>query len=242
MKNLIIIVLVFNGLIGTALGQKSRLKHEMVFVEGGIFQMGSNSVASQESPGHSVTLSSFNIGKYEVTQAQWKAVMGTNHSNFSGCRECPVESVSWHEVQEFIKKLNVLTEKNYRLPTEAEWEFASRGGNRSMGFTYSGSNDLTSVGWYLENSERKTHPVGLKLANELGIYDMSGNVSEWCSDWFNVYSNDSETNPAGSITGKERIQRGGCWICFSEMCSVASRLGNLPEKGSFNNGFRIVLP
>ncbi len=221
--------------------QKS-FEPELVFVEGGTFQMGSSSGESDEKPVHSVTLSAFNIGKYEVTQAQWKAVMGSNPSYFSGCDNCPVENVSWNDVQEFILKLNAQTGKNYRLPTEAEWEYAARGGKQSRGYTYSGSNDLGSVAWYSDNSGSKTHAVGGKQANELGIYDMSGNVWEWCSDWYGNYNSYSETNPAGASSGQYRVLRGGSWFNNANFCRTAFRAWARSGLQAHNYGFRLVLP
>ena len=147
MKHLVAAMLFFIGTAESAVAQNDPLNHEMVFVEGGTFQMGSSSGDSDEKPVHTVTLSSFNIGKYEVTQAQWKAVMGSNPSYFKDCDQCPVEQVSWNDVQDFIRKLNAQTGKNYRLPTEAEWEYAAKGGKSSKGYTYSGSSDLISVAW-----------------------------------------------------------------------------------------------
>ncbi len=222
-------------------GKKS-FEPEMVFVEGGTFQMGSNSGESDEKPVHSVTLSAFNIGEYEVTQAQWKAVMGSNPSYFSGCDNCPVETVSWNDVQEFVRKLNAQTGKNYRLPTEAEWEYAARGGKQSKGYTYSGSNDLGSVAWYSDNSGSKTHGVGGKQANELGIYDMSGNVWEWCSDWYGNYSSYNETNPTGASSGNYRVLRGGGRYCDAGDCRTAGRVGVNPDFRIYYLGFRLVLP
>lgn len=222
-------------------GKKS-FEPEMVFVEGGTFQMGSSSGESDESPVHTVTLSGFNIGKYEVTQAQWKAVMGNNPSNFLGCDNCPVENVSWNDVQDFIRKLNAQTGKNYRLPTEAEWEYASKGGKQSRGYNYSGSNDLGSVAWNTDNSGSKTHAAGGKQANELGIYDMSGNVWEWCSDWYGNYNSYSETNPTGASSGQSRVLRGGSWINYANYCRTANRSRNYPDYRDINYGFRLVLP
>jgi formylglycine-generating enzyme required for sulfatase activity len=215
---------------------------EMVFVEGGTFQMGSESGDPDEKPVHVVTLSSFNMGKYEVTQAQWTAVMGSNPSYFLGCDNFPVEQVSWNDVQQYIQKLNAQTGKNYRLPTEAEWEYAAKGGKASRGYTYSGSNDISSVGWYTDNSGGKTHAVGTKQANELGIFDMSGNVWEWCSDWYGNYSSYSITNPTGSISGWARVLRGGSWPYPAVDCTTTHRNSSNPDN-SFNLvGFRLVLP
>ncbi|MDR1847375.1 MAG: formylglycine-generating enzyme family protein [Bacteroidales bacterium] len=225
---------------GKSQPQKSSLpKIEMVFVKGGTFSMGSNDGDSDEKPVHSVTVSGFYIGKYEVTQAQWKAVMGNNPSNFKG-DNLPVENVSWNDVQEFIRKLNAKTGKNYRLPTEAEWEFAARGGNSSNGYTYSGSNSIGSVAWYDGNSGNKTHSVGTKQANELGIYDMSGNAWEWCSDWYGGYSSGSQTNPRGANSGSYRVLRGGSWYYDSSFCRVAIRDYNTPDIRNYIIGFRLA--
>ena len=191
------------------------VRYEMVWVEGGTFRMGATSeqgsgIPDGEKPVHSVTLSGYYIGKTEVTQALWMAVMGSNPSRFKG-DYLPVEQVSWDDCQEFIRKLNALTGQNFRLPTEAEWEFACRGGNNSRGYKYSGSNDIDNVAWYDGNSGYKTHPVATKLPNELGIYDMTGNVWEWCSDWYGDYSSGAQTNPKGPYDGSARVYRGGSW-------------------------------
>jgi len=240
MRHLIAALLFSIGTVESAFAQKDPLHHEMIFVEGGTFQMGSSSWSLDEMPVHSVTLSAFNIGKYEVTQAQWKAVMGNNPSSFSGCEDCPVERVSWNDVQDFIRKLNAQTGKNYRLPTEAEWEYAAKGGKSSKGYTYSGSNDLNSVAWTIDNSGRKTHAVGGKQANELGVYDMAGNVWEWCSDWYGTYSSYNETNPTGASSGANRVLRGGGWNINADDCRSANRLGL--DNWYYNIGFRLVLP
>jgi formylglycine-generating enzyme required for sulfatase activity len=213
-----------------------------VFVEGGTFQMGSTTGDPDEQPVHSVTLSSFAIGKYEVTQAQWKTVMGVNPSTFSNCDECPVENVSWNDVQLFITKLNNLTGKIYRLPTEAEWEYAARGGKLSKGYTYSGSNTIDDVAWYTSNSSNTTHSVGQKIANELGIYDMTGNVWEWCSDWYGAYSSNSQTNPTGASSGTYRVMRGGSWDFFPQGSRVAYRGNRAPDARGDFIGFRVVFP
>ena len=242
MKNLILIVLFVIGILDTTVAQTALLRYEMIFVEGGTFQMGSSSGDSDEKPVHSVTLSGFNIGKYEVTQAQWTAVMGNNPSNFTGCDDCPVENVSWNDVQQYISKLNSQTGKNYRLPTEAEWEFSARGGKSSKGYTYSGSNDLNSVAWNIDNSGSKTHAVGGKQANELGVYDMTGNVWEWCSDWYGTYNSYSETNPTGASSGQIRVLRGGSWDSDADFFRTAFRDGSYPASRFNNGGFRLVLP
>lgn len=215
---------------------------EMVFVQGGIFQMGSNFGELNERPIHSTSLSAFYIGKFEVTQAQWIAIMGNNPAYFQNCQQCPVESVSWREVQEFITKLNSITGKKYRLPSEAEWEYAAKGGKSSIGYLYSGSNNLNSVAWYNENSDSKTHSVGSKQSNEIGLYDMTGNVMEWCADWYGNYSMKSLSNPVGPITGEYRILRGGSWRSFPTDCSTSFRQKNDLDSRQINCGFRLALP
>ena len=200
---------------------------EMVRVEGGTFTMGataeqSSDAYSNEYPTHQVTLSSYSIGKTEVTQALWQAVMGSNPSYLKGSN-LPVENVSWEECQTFIRKLNALTGKKFRLPTEAEWEFAARGGNNNRGYKYSGSNTLANVAWYNDNSADKTHPVATKASNELGIYDMTGNVDEWCNDWYSYYTSASQTNPTGPNSGTDRVYRGGSWYFSARYCRVSFR-------------------
>ena len=193
-----------------------------------------------EEPAHSVTLSSFYIGKYEVTQSLWEAVMGSNPSNRKG-DNLPVENVSWNDCQTFLRKLNAMTGKNFRLPTEAEWEFAARGGNRSRGYQYSGSNVFSDVAWYDDNSRRKTHNVGTKAPNELGIYDMSGNVWEWCQDWYGDYHSYSQTNPTGPSSGSRRVHRGGSWFNSGWCCRVACRNNYSPDYRGGDLGFRLAL-
>ena len=201
-----------------------RLIDNMVAVEGGTFTMGRKTkwYESSDEQEHQVTLSSYSIGKYEVTQEEWQAVTGSNPSSFKGPKQ-PVENVSWDDCQAFIKKLNEMTGKQFRLPTEAEWEFAARGGNASQGFKYSGSNDIKAVAWYEGNSDGKTHEVGSKAPNELGLYDMSGNVREWCSDWYGSYSSSVQTNPTGPSSGFGRVFRGGSWCNYARVCRVSDR-------------------
>ena len=224
---------------------------KMIRIEGGTFRMGSNNGYDREKPVHQVTLSSFSIGQTEVTQELWEAVMGTNPSEFKGSKH-PVESVSWNDCQAFISKLNELTGKTFRLPTEAEWEFAARGGNMSKGYTYSGSNTIDDVAWYYHNSYDKgesspdygTHEVGTKTPNELGIYDMSGNVYELCQDWesSNYYSNSPVNNPAGPTSGSFRVCRGGSWYGDdATVCRVAYRCSSEPTSPDSSVGFRLAL-
>jgi formylglycine-generating enzyme required for sulfatase activity len=206
---------------------------EMIFVQGGSFMMGSNNGGREERPVHNVDVADFYIGKYPVTQALWESVMGENPSHFKG-PDLPVEQVSWDDAQVFIKKINTLDPgKEYRLPTEAEWEYAARGGQKSQGFTYAGSNDLNEVGWYEDNSNKQTHPVGQKMPNELGLYDMSGNVWEWCYDGYMNYDNTEDAF-------NSRVFRGGSWYYDSNSCRVSSR-GSLPtmDKVGFL-GFRLA--
>ncbi|MCQ2318171.1 MAG: SUMF1/EgtB/PvdO family nonheme iron enzyme [Bacteroidales bacterium] len=217
---------------------------EMVTVKGGTFTMGATSeqgsdADSDEKPTHSVTLSDYYIGKFEVTQELWEAVMGSNPSHFKGSN-LPVEKVSWNDCQMFVKNLNSLTGKNFRLPTEAEWEYAARGGNKSKGDKYSGSSDKNDVAWYDDNSGGRTRPVGTKSPNELGIHDMSGNVWEWCQDWYGNYGSGSHTNPQGASSGSYRVYRGGGWSSDAEYCRVSNRSNYSPVRGS-NLGFRVVL-
>ena len=245
MKYLIVFILFFNVLAVHVFGQKSSnslSNHEMVTVDGGTFQMLNKTNESKEKLYHSVTLNSYSIGKYEVSQAQWKALMVSNPSYHKDCDQCPVENVSWNEIQEFIQKLNAQTGKNYRLPTEAEWEFAAKGGNNSKGYIYSGSNDLSAVAWHSDNSDYKAQIIGGKQANELGIYDMSGNVWEWCSDWFGELSSSNETNPKGSLSGETRVLRGGGWDYWVNYCSVSGRHSAFPSDRIPFYGFRLVLP
>ncbi len=217
---------------------------QFVFVKGGCYQMGDTFGDGQanEKPVHEVCVNDFYIGKYEVTQGQWKKVMGYNASYFSSCGEnCPVESVSWNDTQEFIRKLNSQSGKTYRLPTEAEWEYAARSGGKSE--KYAGGNDVDPVAWYVDNSGRKTHPVGQKRPNGLGLYDMSGNVWEWCSDWHGekYYSQSSRDNPGGPSSGSWRVLRGGSCSGSSDYARAADRFFIGPEFRYYYNGFRLAM-
>ena len=216
----------------------------MIHVEGGTFTMGATSEMTEphswEKPTHQVTLSSYYIGETEVTQALWKAVMGSNPSDFKG-DDLPVEKVSWNDCQTFISKLNALTGKNFRLPTEAEWEFAARGGNQSRHTQYSGSSRIDDVAWYEDNSGGKTHPVKTKQPNELGIYDMTGNVWEWCQDWDDSYDSSAQTNPTGASSGSHRVVRGGSWDSSPWDCRSSNRECGVPEYSGNEFGLRLVL-
>lgn len=217
----------------------------MVKVKGGVFTMGATSeqrdeADSDESPAHSVLLDNYCIGETLVTQGLWKAVMGSNPSRWKG-DDLPVENVSWNDAQEFVKRLNHETGKSFRLPTEAEWEYAARGGSKSRGYKYSGSDDLDEVAWYKDNSGGKTHPVKGRRANELGLYDMSGNVWEWCQDWIGVYSGDAQLNPQGPTSGSYRVLRGGSWYCNAGGCRVSYRNYYAPMGHYSYMGFRLVM-
>ncbi len=224
----------------------------MVPVKGGTFTMGATAeqtgAYNDEKPAHQVTLSDYYIGQTEVTQALWKAVTGYSptsdgsswHSSYGLGENYPAYYISYDDVLSFISKLNSLTGRTFRMPTEAEWEYAARGGNKSKGYLYSGGNTLDNVGWYDSNSS-STHPVAQKAANELGLYDMSGNVFEWCSDWFGTYSSSSQTNPTGPSTGGDRVVRGGGWCNGATYCRVANRYGDKPSYRYGNYGVRLVL-
>ena len=179
------------------------------------------------------------MGKYEVRQSEWEAVMGSNPSRFKG-EDLPVEQVSWEDCHEFIGRLNALTGLNFKLPTEAQWEYAARGGNLSKGYKYSGSNNLGEVGWYESNSGNCTHRVGEKQPNELGLYDMSGNVWEWCEDWSGGYIVTSQRDPLGAASGSNRVDRGGSWGNEARYCRVSYRDSGTPGDRYGNLGFRLV--
>ena len=226
--------------------QVGNVQFEMVHVEGGTFRMGATEEQGRdawdnEKPVHRVTLSSYLIGKHEVPQALWEEVMGCNPSKNKQGGDYPVENVSWFDCQEFIGKLNARTGMRFRLPTEAEWEYAARGGDRSKGYKYAGSGNLDEVGWYGGNSGKHTHPVGEKKPNELGLYDMSGNVWEWCQDWYGDYSSEAQKNPTGPQSGYIRVLRGGsCWD-RTRSCRVSSRGDFVPGYGFDGSGLRLVL-
>ena len=224
---------------------KNGISIDMVRVEAGTFTMGATAEMKDpfdwEKPTHQVTLTNdYFIGKYEVTQALWQAVMGNNPSYFKG-GNLPVEQVSWDDCQEFLSKLNSITGKKFRLPTEAEWEYAARGGKKSRGYQYSGSNNLSDVAWYDRKSNNKTHAVGTKQSNELGIYNMSGNVCEWCQDLFEEYSSSSQVNPTGANSGSHRVFRGGSWNGYARYCRSSFRNSISPDGRGYCLGLRLVL-
>ena len=254
---------------------------DMVLVEGGTFEMGSDIGESDEKPVRSISIKDFYIGKYEVTQSQWVAIMDNIPSKYYQNKNdsLPVMWVNWYDAIEFCNKMSVIekleecysVDKNkkdpdnyhqfdslkytiicnfeangYRLPTEAEWEYAAKGGLQSNNYTYSGSNNIDEVGWYRKNSKGSdygtTHYIGEKKPNELGIYDMSSNLSEWCWDWYSEksYTECSNTNPIGCLNGKSRVVRGGNFTDFAKECRVVNRHCNYPQNGYFSLGFRVV--
>lgn len=226
-----------------------QLKCNMIAIDSGSFIMGcalkqEADCFDDEKPSHTVAVSSFRMGKYEVIQAEWEAVMGSNPSYFQNCPTCPVEQVSWDDIQIFLRKLNGLTGVNYRLPTEAEWEYAARGGNRSSGTLYSGSDSLGAVAWYDANSGEQTHPAGQKHPNVLGLCDMSGNVWEWCSDWFDrdYYKYSPSNSPSGPDSSTYRVIRGGSLTNDAVSCRVSYRDHFNPDARFNNFGFRLVSP
>ena len=218
----------------------------MIGVAPGSFMMGSENGYDSQKPVYRVTLTKpYYLGETEVTQAQWRAVMGNNPSYFQG-DDHPVEQVSWDDAMAFCQKLNdegrAPKDWKFTLPTEAQWEYACRGGNKSRGYTYSGSDDVGEVAWYGNNSGRETHAVRQKEANELGFYDMSGNVFEWCLDRYGDYSSGAVTDPQGPDSGSSRVLRGGSWGNSAEVCRSASRVfGSPDDQGRQNFGFRLAL-
>jgi formylglycine-generating enzyme required for sulfatase activity len=221
------------------------VEFKMVYVEGGTFMMGSDDSEAEkdEQPVHKVSLNDYYIGETEVTQELWLAVMGSNPSCFEGVNR-PVEQVSWYDCKGFIAELNRLTGESFCLPTEAQWEFAARGGIHSKGYEYSGSNGVNYVGWYCENvyvDYYGTQPVATKQSNELGIYDMSGNVWEWCEDWRGEYTSNAVVDPQGPTSGSYRVLRGGCWKEFDTCCRCTLRCCSLPTNTLNILGLRLAL-
>ncbi len=213
---------------------------EMVFITGGEFDMGSNNGSVTEKPVHRVKLSNFWIAKSEVTQRQWVQLMNYNNSQFKGCDDCPVDMVSWIEIQEFIKKLNTQTGKAFRLPTEAEWEYSAGGGNQHQKWAGTNSdNELGKFAWFKSNSGNKTHPVCEKAPNSLGLCDMSGNAWEWCNDWWGAYTAESKDNPQGPPTGEGHPIRGGGYANGPTEMQITIRSGLGPNTRLA--GFRLVL-
>ena len=212
-----------------------QLISDMVLVEGGTFMMGGDDQ-------HAVTLNTYHIAKYLITQAQWIAITGYNSSQFKG-NNLPVEKINWDDAQAFLEKLNQLTAPHYifSLPTEAQWEYAARGGKHSKGFEYAGSNNFNEIAWHLHNSDNKTHPVGQKKPNELGLYDMSGNVFEWCNDWYGAYLQSHVNNPIGPAIGTRRVMRGESWLSYAWNCRVSYRNNRLSDYRSADLGFRVVV-
>ena len=215
----------------------------MVFVEGGEFQMGSNFREEENRPAHTVVLSSFYISKFEITEQEWELIMSDSLGSAmkKTCQICYPQSCSYNQANKLIEKLNSITGKKYRMPTEAEWEFAARGGKMSKGYWYSGLHNLDLCGWYSENAKGGRNPIGIKLPNELGIYDMSGNLTEWCSDWYSKYDIQKQTNPKGIAEGTYKILRGGDYNDRSDDCCVFARSLAKPDVSSFSFGLRLVL-
>ena len=231
------------------------VKFKMVRVDGGTFMMGATAEQfpddeNADKPVHQVTLSTYYIGETEVTQELWKAVMGKNPAHYFDLKKnMPVECVSWDDCQTFVRKLSVLTGLPFRLPTEAEWEYAARGAAKGHGYAYAGSENLDEVAWYYFNSyamgvdspDYGTHVVGSMRGNELGLYDMSGNVSEWCADWYGSYPEEAQTDPVGPETGLRRVTRGGGWFSIATDCRTTIRNYEAPGSRNYSLGFRLAL-
>lgn len=246
-KLLATIVMVLLGSFVLAAQEPTRniLDIPMVVVAGGTFEMGGIETYGEqcypdEFPKHTVTVDDYYIGQFEVTQELYKFVMGYNPSHFVG-DSLPVDNISWVDAKTFIHELNKMTGKQYRLPTEAEWEFAARGGRWSQDLNYSGSDDLNAVGWCDGNSGRRTHAVGTKAPNELDIYDMCGNVYEWCQDRYAIYKADPQTNPQGPDFGKARVMRGGSWRSEARNCRNTYRSSEDYEARILNCGLRLAM-
>jgi len=214
---------------------------ELVRVRGGCFQQGADSSGFMEKPRHEVCLPDYYIGRYEVTQRDWRDVMGSNPSRFQGCGDdCPVDSVSWHDAHEFITRLNSITGRAFRLPTEAEWEYACTA--RGSAENWCGGNRADAVAWQRDNSDLKPHPVGRKQPNGLGIHDMSGNVWEWVHDWSGTYDSSRQLDPKGAGSGSTKVRRGGSWQYGSEKATSVWRSSGYPDDRAMDIGFRLGHP
>lgn len=215
---------------------------DMVFVEGGLFVMGSDDeeADADEHPVHEVAVADFYMGRYEVTQAQWKAVMHNKNLSWFEGDDLPVECISWYDIELFLRRLNAETGRAYRLPTEAEWEYAARGGRYGMGHEYSGSDRLDSVAWFIATSDSTTHPVGLLPPNELGLYDMTGNVHEWCADRYDSLSYGRSHAPCFRKGDDRRVFRGGSWHSDRQHCRIANRNHVSAEMRNYTLGFRLA--
>lgn len=218
------------------------LSRDMIRIEGGDFFMGSKAGKTDETPEHSVHLNAFSIGRVEVTQRQWRLIMKDNPSFHGDCDNCPVENVSWDDAMKFVSALNQASGDHYRLPTEAEWEFAARGGNLSNNNKFSGNSSMKKAGWYFDNATGSTHPVGRRPVNELGLADMSGNVAEWCADWyaFNYYNNSRRDNPTGPSGGTDKVARGGSWNDYEDLCKTSARDKHGADHKDKTIGFRLA--
>jgi formylglycine-generating enzyme len=223
------------------------VKPELVFVKGGTFAMGSKNGEEDEQPVHSVTLSDFSIGKYEVTVVQYRAFCEAvgrrmpQEPDWGWEDRLPIVHVSYNDAVAYCNWLSEKFGGNWRLPTEAEWEYAAKGGSQSRGYTYAGGNELEELGWYMYNSWDQPNPVGTKKPNELGIYDMSGNVSEWCADWYGDYSPNAATDPKGPSSGEGRVLRGGSWFYYENTSRITNRSYHAPTGSLIVSGFRVVL-
>lgn len=224
----------------------SNMLENMVFVDGGSFMMGDNNPEHRDShdnkPAHWVEINPFFIGRFEVTQEEWEIVMGENPASFKG-EDLPVENVSWNDISQFIDKLNELTGMEFRLPSEAEWEYAAKGGKYAMGYDFAGSDFIKAVAWFKSNSKNTTHPVGSKRPNELGIFDMSGNVAEWCYDTYerNYYEKMVNDNPKGPDTRENKVNRGGGWLMDESYQKVDARNVNSADERNPSLGFRLAM-
>ncbi len=201
------------------------IQMNMVWVTGGTFIMGDNMGELDEKPAREVVINGFAMSKYPVTQRQWEVIMGFNNSDYKACTECPIDNVSWKDAQEFIRRLNLMSGKHYTLPTEAEWEFAAKGGGGNKSYIFSGSDNIEVVAWHAGNSERRPHVVGEKAPNQLGLYDMTGNMWEWCQDKYGrfYYEENIKYSPEGPKDGVGRVRRGGSWFTSAKNCRNSSR-------------------